>query len=73
MAQGAIWLNQLAKEVLQTESVLMIIYYNNQSIIKSVKSEETAFNMQTKHLDLQKDFVHYYIQNRYINVHYVQT
>ena len=50
-----------------------MIYCNNQVVVEQVKTEEMTYSVRIQYLDLQKDFVQNYIQNKTINVKYIRT
>ena len=52
---------------------LINIYYNNDTVIKTVTLDKIKYSEQTKHLDYKKDFIKCYIELQYINVKFIQT
>ena len=59
--QEAIWLKHFIEEVLQTNSMPIMIHCDNQATVQQVKIEEMTYSARTRHLDLRKDFVLDYI------------
>ena len=71
--QEAIAYMHLAEEILQVSEAPINIYYNNDTVIKTVTLDKIKYLEQTKHLDHKKDFIKCYIELQYIIVKYIQT
>ena len=71
--QEAIAYMHLAEEILQVLEALINIYYNNDTVIKTVTLDKIKYSEWTKHLDHKKDFIKCYIELQYINVKFIQT
>ena len=70
--QEAIVYMHLAEEIPQVLEALINIYYNNDTVIKTVTLDKIKYSEQTKHLDHKKDFIKCYIKLQYINVKFIQ-
>lgn len=67
----AIWLMELLKEINLPISLPIIIYEDNQSVIKMLKSNRTS--TRTKHINTRYHFVYDYVENNTIQCIYCPT